>query len=78
MNATAENLGAQYKIADFTISEYVDLLRIAKLNYKFIDYESIDLSTNFILWRHDCDFSLNRAFALLRLRRIIMFVLPFL
>jgi hypothetical protein len=51
----------QYNIDDFTTSEYVKLIRKAKLNYRFIKYEEVELGTNFILWRHDCDFSLNRA-----------------
>ncbi|KTC95688.1 hypothetical protein [Legionella erythra] len=53
--------GLQYHIDDFTINEYKNLLRLAKSNYKFITYNQLDSAENYVLWRHDCDFSLNRA-----------------
>jgi len=53
-----------YSIQDFTTSQYVELLSIAKANYKFIGYLDINLGENFILWRHDCDYSLNRSLRL--------------
>ena len=64
MNGLLTSLSLQYNIDDFTITEYVDLLRIAQLNYRFIKYDEIESSTNFVLWRHDCDISLNRALRL--------------
>lgn len=54
-------------IKDFTTSQYIELLKLAKINYKFIGYQDIPRNERFILWRHDCDYSLNRS---LRLARI--------
>lgn len=52
-----------YNIEDFTLSHYEELLEQAH-NYEFASYADIDFSKKFILWRHDCDFSLNRALKL--------------
>lgn len=52
---------------DFTLAEYADLLRIAKKKYEFVTYASIDLSKRFVLWRHDVDYSLNRALGLAKI-----------
>jgi hypothetical protein len=49
---------------DFTLDSYRNILKLAKKNYLFVSYENIPWEKNFILWRHDCDFSLNRAHAL--------------
>lgn len=49
---------------DFTTLNYARLLQLAKLNYKFIGYWEIDLNEKFVLWRHDCDYSLNRSLRL--------------
>jgi len=61
MGIIPANFRSVYNIDDFTINEYVDLIRIAKSNYRFVDYNLTELKGNFILMRHDCDFSLNRA-----------------
>lgn len=53
-----------YNIGDFTVQHYAELLDLAKENYNFIRYGEIDLSERFVLWRHDCDFSLNRSLRL--------------
>lgn len=62
--ASQMNLALQYHIDDFTIIQYDALLRKAKSNYRFINYNEMETGTRFILWRHDCDFSLNRALRL--------------
>lgn len=49
---------------EFTTAQYQLLLVLAKQNYEFIKYSEIDFSKKFILWRHDCDFSLNRSLRL--------------
>lgn len=54
-------------INDFTTSHYIELLRIAKANYKFVRYQDIMLTERFILWRHDCDSSLNRSLQLAKI-----------
>lgn len=51
-------------IQDFTTSQYIELLKLAKVNYKFIGYQDIPENERFILWRHDCDYSLNRSLRL--------------
>lgn len=69
MSDTSASLNSLYNIEDFTITEYVDLLRVAKLNYQFINYEEIESASKFIIWRHDCDISLNRALRFAEIER---------
>jgi hypothetical protein len=52
---------------DFTLDSYRELLVLAKKSYTFASYSDIPWGQRFLLWRHDCDFSLNRAFALARI-----------
>ncbi|MCG2576265.1 hypothetical protein LZ012_04580 [Dechloromonas sp. XY25] len=52
---------------DFTTAHYAELLRLAKQRYRFVVYDAIPWGERFVLWRHDCDISLNRS---LRLARI--------
>jgi hypothetical protein len=49
---------------DFTAAHYRQLLRLAKRGYRFVGYEDIPFGQRFLLWRHDVDYSLNRALAL--------------
>ena len=51
-------------IEDFTTDQFRKLLQLAQVNYQFVSYENIPFGERFILWRHDCDYSLNRAFKL--------------
>jgi hypothetical protein len=53
-----------YFFEDFTIASYRCLLDIAKTNFEFTDYNCIDDSVRFILWRHDIDYSPHRALRL--------------
>lgn len=55
--------------ADFTVDRYRELLVLAKKNYNFIRYPLVPHETSFVLWRHDCDFSLNRAYRLARIEK---------
>ena len=50
--------------SDFTVSQYIELCRIAVNHYPIADYSSIPWGERFVLWRHDVDFSLNRSLAL--------------
>lgn len=50
--------------SDFTTLSYRKLIKLAKQNYSFATYEDVPWGSNFVLWRHDCDYSLNRAHAL--------------
>jgi hypothetical protein len=49
---------------DFTEAHYRQLLRAAKASYGFADYVEIPWGTRFVLWRHDLDYSINRALRL--------------
>ena len=49
---------------NFTTAQYAQLLQLAKAKYKFIGYQELTLYKKFVLWRHDCDFSLNRSLRL--------------
>lgn len=54
----------QKHMADFTTDHYRQLLRLALKNYEFTSYTDKEKTENFILWRHDCDYSLNRSLRL--------------
>jgi len=49
---------------DFTIGAYRRLLRLCLSSYTPASYGRIPWGERFVLWRHDCDYSLNRALAL--------------
>lgn len=49
---------------DFSVDSYRAILKQAKNKFNFISYPEIDLNQKFVLWRHDCDVSLNRAYRL--------------
>lgn len=51
----------RYNFKDFTEDSYRKYLMTAKRKYIFRDYHNFDKSENFILWRHDIDFSVHRA-----------------
>ena len=51
----------EYNPEEFTLTAYKKLLSIAKRKFKFRQYTDYLLSENFILWRHDVDFSLEQA-----------------
>jgi peptidoglycan/xylan/chitin deacetylase (PgdA/CDA1 family) len=59
-------LNRQSSDVDFTVKSYRELLAIAKQAYAFVCYNAIPWGQRFVLWRHDCDYSLNRAHALAR------------
>ncbi|MCM8612110.1 hypothetical protein [Accumulibacter sp.] len=48
---------------DFTVEAYRDLLRLCLSSYSPASYGCIPWGERFVLWRHDCDYSLNRALA---------------
>ena len=55
--------------ADFTVEHYRDLLRLARQKWPLVSYDAIPFGQRFLLWRHDCDYSLNRALALARIEQ---------
>ncbi len=54
-----------YYEKDFTENNYRLLLK--NIKYKTIFYKDVKKNINFSLWRHDVDFSVNRAFALAKI-----------
>lgn len=46
----------------FTGSHFVSLLELAKERFTFAPFTDIPWDSSFVLWRHDVDCSLNRAF----------------
>ncbi len=60
---TNNSLPKQSKTSDddFTVQHYRQLLRVAKASYLFVTYDGIPWNTRFVLWRHDLDYSINRA-----------------
>ncbi|MEI6837230.1 MAG: hypothetical protein WCK56_05460 [Alcaligenaceae bacterium] len=53
--------------SDFTVNSYQQLIVLVMKSYQVVDYRSIPWGQRFALWRHDCDYSLNRALALARI-----------
>ena len=62
-------MNTKYEFQDFTEDEYLRLLRIAKKNFTFTNYRKLCSTPGqkLILWRHDVDFSLNRAASLAKI-----------
>jgi len=67
MNDRAGQTGKELQpedINDFTTAHYSELLQLAKAAYQFVGYDEVRHDRKVILWRHDCDVSLNRALRL--------------
>lgn len=56
--------GQPLESMDFTTMRYKELLRLAKRRYRFATYAESRAHERVILWRHDVDYSLNRALRL--------------
>jgi len=54
----------KYHFGDFTTEKYREFIKMARKHYEFRDYTNFDKSEKFVLWRHDIDFSVHRAFRL--------------
>ena len=52
---------------DFTEDEYRELLALAASRYRFATFGELDADPPCVLWRHDLDFSVQRALALARI-----------
>ena len=55
--------------SDFTEEKYKEIIVFAKKKYKFIFYNQIKNNESFLLWRHDVDFSVNRALSLAKIEQ---------
>jgi len=53
--------------SDFTEESYALLIALAKENYRFIAYPEYKSSGKNILWRHDIDYSVHRAYKLAKI-----------
>jgi hypothetical protein len=51
----------KYHYDDFSRTNYRRLLRLAQAKYPVATYSDFDLSSQFILWRHDVDMSMHAA-----------------
>jgi|APSaa5957512535_1039671.scaffolds.fasta_scaffold105735_1 hypothetical protein len=60
----------KYNISDFTDKNYKNILQKIKNRYNFIFYNDIKSYTadkEYLLWRHDVDFSVHRAYELAKI-----------
>jgi hypothetical protein len=46
---------------DFTESEYASLVELAAAHYRFVGFDALDEEPPVVLWRHDVDYSPQRA-----------------
>lgn len=51
----------KYHFGDFTLSNYRTYIRLAKKKYFFRNYVNFKKDENFVLWRHDVDYSVHAA-----------------
>ena len=49
---------------DFSVDAYRQLVSLVLASYLPVNYRSLPWGKRFVLWRHDCDYSLNRALVL--------------
>jgi hypothetical protein len=59
----------KYSFDDFTLDVYRKLIKLAKSKYQFVPYSDQLPAKDFILWRHDVDFSLDNALALAKIEK---------
>lgn len=64
-------MNKNYFYEDFTEKAYGQLIQKAKQRFDFIKYEEYKAPGNNLLWRHDIDFSVHRAFALARIEHAL-------
>jgi hypothetical protein len=58
-----------YVASEFTLLAYERLLMLANKRFKFKSYTQVQDCTDFIVWRHDIDLSLDQALKLARLEK---------
>ncbi len=52
---------------DFTESNFKKIITKLKKTHEFIFYREINTVRKFVLWRHDCDYSINKAYKLAKI-----------
>lgn len=55
------NNSDKYMFSDFTLKHYKEIIIALKKNHTFESFTSFDKNTNFVLKRHDVDFTLENA-----------------
>ncbi len=55
------NNSEKYKFSDFTLTHYKKIIKTLKKNHIFSRFTNFKKNTNFVLKRHDVDFSLENA-----------------
>lgn len=59
-----------YKFSDFTFDNYRKLIQLAKTRFRFVNYNiDFEKKTNFIIWRHDVEFSVRNACRLAQIEK---------
>jgi hypothetical protein len=58
---------ANFNFDDFTWDHYEKLLRLATGNYTIAGYQELSYRDDFLLWRHDVDYSPQRAVTMAKL-----------
>lgn len=59
----------KYDGNDFTLEAYERLLLLAKSKFDFISYSQAQELDNYVLWRHDIDFSVHKAVSLAEIEK---------
>jgi hypothetical protein len=57
----------EFKFSDFTLSNYQRIISLAKDTYTFSTFPDYDITSKFILLRHDVDYSVHRALKMARI-----------
>ena len=57
----------KYHFADFTLDKFRAYIKLAKQKYVFRDFENFNKEENYIIWRHDVDYSMHAAVKLARI-----------
>jgi hypothetical protein len=60
----------KYAFADFTFERYGELIRLAKKSHQFIHFHEFPAAYNFVLWRHDIDYSIPNALKLAQIEQM--------
>lgn len=82
MEMAESNNSMNYSFSDFTVKQYRELLKKTKSQaYRAIGYNEHSISEKWVIWRHDIDFSPQRALAIARIEheediKSTYFILP--
>jgi hypothetical protein len=69
ISTTNQSVNSTTLDIDFTVEQYRGLCRLACKGWPVVDYASIPWGERFLLWRHDLDYSVNRALALAKVEQ---------